>query len=78
MVAQQVVVRLYDGEDKVTFPPLPHVVTFVIMVQTSFDSGTLQLTNHRLIWDDEEQEVKWILTMFPFKLPSVITQWWCI
>ena len=27
------------------------------VVQTTFDSGVLRLTTHRLIWDDEEQEV---------------------
>lgn len=26
--------------------------------QTNFDSGTAALTNLRLIWDDEEQEVR--------------------
>ncbi len=26
-------------------------------MQTTFESGNLQLTTHRLIWDDEDQEV---------------------
>lgn len=26
-------------------------------LQTTFDNGVLRLTTHRLIWDDEEQEV---------------------
>ena len=35
--------------------------------QTSFESGSLQLTTHRLVWDDEDQEVRFI---FFLSLPS--------
>ena len=29
----------------------------ILFLQTTFESGHLQLTTHRLIWDDEDQEV---------------------
>ena len=72
-MVQQVTVRLYDGEEKVPsfhgFLIIDHLLSAIVIkvcvcvcvcvcVQTTFDGGTLQLTTHRIIWDDEDQEVR--------------------
>ena len=63
-VAQVGGVRLYDGEDRVRyyFACVCHHVLLRSLIQTEFDSGTLQLTTHRLLWDDDEQEVGVVTT----------------
>ena len=62
VVHQQRGVRLYDGESRVSEGAGLHVQRFAAVssphAQTNFDSGTAALTNLRLIWDDEEQEVR--------------------
>ena len=76
VVAQQVTVRLYDGEDKVLcvhgirFLINDHPKTILSIPQTTFDGGTLQLTTHRIIWDDEDQEVCMLLVQLD--IPGVV------
>ena len=49
------------------------VVSYV--VQTTFDNGVLRLTTHRLMWDDEEQEV--IVQREPLLLNKEFSSYWC-
>lgn len=43
----------------------------VYIPQTTFDGGTLQLTTHRIIWDDEDQEVCVLLMQLDFSRSRV-------
>ena len=55
---QQRGVRLYDGENKVDSRGLFRGEKESVHAQTSFDSGTVRLTSHRIVWDDEDQQAR--------------------